>query len=151
MKKALALLLFAALASFLFRPATEPLPNAPTVVVADDEFDAAGEAELTRAFERRISNLQVQASGRIIKRLPDDTRGHRHQKFLVQLRSGLVLLIAHNIDLAPRLSHVAEGDILRFNGEYEWNAQGGVVHWTHHDPKGRHVGGWLKHQGRTYQ
>jgi hypothetical protein len=32
-----------------------------------------------------------------------------------------------------------------------WNAQGGMVHWTHHDPEGRHVSGWLKHNWRTYQ
>jgi hypothetical protein len=32
-----------------------------------------------------------------------------------------------------------------------WNAQGGMVHWTHHDPEGRHVAGWLKHNGRIYQ
>ena len=43
------------------------------------------------------------------------------------------------------------GDILRFAGEYEWNERGGVLHWTHHDPRGKHAGGWLELAGRRYQ
>ncbi|MBA5764809.1 DUF3465 domain-containing protein, partial [Vibrio sp. 404] len=27
---------------------------------------------------------------------------------------------------------------------------GGVIHWTHKDPRNKHAHGWLKHQGRTY-
>jgi hypothetical protein len=42
------------------------------------------------------------------------------------------------------------GDEVEFRGEYVWNAKGGVVHWTHRDPRGAHVGGWLRHAGRTY-
>jgi hypothetical protein len=60
-------------------------------------------------------------------------------------------MISHNIDLAPRLEELREGDAVAFNGEYVWNAEGGLVHWTHHDPAGRHVAGWLKYNGRTYQ
>ncbi|MFN9385947.1 MAG: DUF3465 domain-containing protein [Cyanobacteriota bacterium] len=25
------------------------------------------------------------------------------------------------------------------------------MHWTHHDPDGNHVAGWLKHNGIVYQ
>ena len=49
------------------------------------------------------------------------------------------------------IASLRKGDSVEFYGEYEWNAKGGVVHWTHHDPKGSHVGGWLKQGGRTYQ
>jgi hypothetical protein len=61
------------------------------------------------------------------------------------------LLVTHNIDLAPRIYDVREGDDVSFSGVYEWNPEGGVIHWTHHDPDGRHPGGWLKHNGKTYQ
>jgi len=43
------------------------------------------------------------------------------------------------------------GDSVGFYGEYEWNSKGGVIHWTHLDPSGQHIAGWLKHDGKTYQ
>ena len=106
---------------------------------------------LAEAFENRQSNFQVQGGGKISRILADDNDGSRHQRFIVQLASGQTLLIAHNIDLAMRASSLEIGDYIEFNGEYEWNSKGGVIHWTHHDPQDRHVSGWLKHNGRTYQ
>lgn len=88
----------------------------------------------------------------MVKRiLPDDNDGSRHQRFILELGSGHALLIAHNIDVAPRISGLREGDRVEFRGDYEWNPEGGVVHWTHHDAGGRHPGGWLIHKGKTYQ
>jgi len=60
-------------------------------------------------------------------------------------------LIAHNIDIAPKITNLSVGDIISFNGQYEWNDKGGVVHWTHHDPQGQHVAGWLNYLGHQYQ
>ena len=110
-----------------------------------------GDSVLEEAFEQRQSDLQVQGSGEVVKILADDTDGSRHQRFILRLNSGRTLLIAHNIDLAPRISSLNRGDTVEFYGEYEWNAQGGVIHWTHHDPRGLHVAGWLKHNRKTYQ
>ena len=56
-----------------------------------------------------------------------------------------------NIDLAPGSAAFARATESEFFGEYEWNPQGGVIHWTHHDPGGRHVGGWLNHNGNICQ
>lgn len=106
---------------------------------------------LASAFKNRTGNLQVEGKGTVAKLLKDDTSGSRHQRFLVRLDSGQTLLVAHNIDLAPRIDSLREGDALMFYGEYEWNKKGGVIHWTHRDPGGRHAAGWLKHNGRTYQ
>ena len=110
-----------------------------------------GDQRIASAFANRQSNLQVAGQGTVRRILPDDVTGRRHQKFILALSSGQTLLIAHNIDIAPRIDDLREGDTVAFLGEYEWNAQGGVVHWTHHDPRGRHPDGWLKHAGETYQ
>ncbi|HEX7038229.1 MAG TPA: DUF3465 domain-containing protein [Pseudomonadales bacterium] len=113
----------------------------------------AGDADavLADAFERRVGSLQVEGAGEVVRLLPDDRDGSRHQRFVLRLDSGQTVLVAHNIDLAPRVSGLREGDRVAFFGEYEWNERGGVIHWTHRDPQGRHVAGWLKHAGRTYQ
>jgi len=108
-------------------------------------------AALKRAFEQRQSKLLVQGEGRVTKLLKDDNEGSRHQRFILQVNPQQTILIAHNIDLAPRIDSLAEGDVVTFSGQYEWNNKGGVVHWTHHDPQGRHPGGWLKHHGKTYE
>ena len=106
---------------------------------------------LRRAFEERTSNLQVEGRGIVQRILSDDNEGSRHQRFILELGSGQTLLIAHNIDVAPRIPSLRKGDKVAFRGEYEWNPKGGAIHWTHHDPAGRHSGGWLKHKGKTYR
>ena len=106
---------------------------------------------LENAFKNRRSDIQVTGSGTVIKLLPDDRRGSRHQRFIIRLSSGQTLLVAHNIDLAPRINTLSKGDEVQFYGEYEWSHQGGVIHWTHRDPKGYHADGWLKYHGKIYQ
>jgi hypothetical protein len=118
---------------------------------ASADFTNQNDTVLSSAFNERISGVQAEGNGIVIKILPDDNEGSRHQRFILKLHSGQTLLIAHNIDLAPRLSTLREGDVVAFNGEYEWNSKGGVIHWTHHDPNGHHEAGWLKHNGQTYQ
>jgi hypothetical protein len=104
-----------------------------------------------RAFASKARDIQVEGEGTVIRLLPDDQSGSRHQRFLVQLASGQTLLISHNIDIAPRINELEVGNRVRFYGEYIWNSKGGIVHWTHRDPRGRHVAGWVIHNGKTYQ
>jgi len=122
----------------------------PDFLKPNAQQSTIGEDQIARAFENRQSDVQVGGSGVVVKILPDDTRGSQHQKFILRLSSGQTLLIAHNIDLAPRVGRLREGDTVEFFGEYEWNSKGGVVHWTHHDPGGQHEEGWLKHDGEKY-
>ena len=102
-------------------------------------------------FKSQTSKVQVEDKGVVSKLLKDDTRGLKHQKFLVKVASGQVVLIVHNIDLAGRLDNIAVGDTVEFRGEYVYNPKGGLVHWTHHDPQKKHYAGWIKHNGHTYE
>lgn len=106
---------------------------------------------IQRAIERQLSTVQVEGRGDIVKVLPDDTQGDRHQRMLVSVAPGKTILIVHNIDIAPRIQGVREGDEIVFSGEFKWNEKGGLVHWTHHDPRKKHADGWIRYQDRTYQ
>jgi len=123
-----------------------------TQVVPSPERPAATATRSSAAtFDRQHSGRMVQAEGRVSRILADDNDGSRHQRFILRLASGQTILVAHNIDLAPRIGSLAVGDTVAFSGQYEWNDKGGVIHWTHRDPAGRRTGGWLEHRGRRYR
>jgi len=94
---------------------------------------------------------QLTTSGVVIRTLSDDRDGSRHQRFIIRVDGGETLLIAHNIDLAPRLGGLKAGERVRVSGEFAWNPRGGTLHWTHRDPQGRHVPGYIEWRGRRYQ
>ncbi len=136
------LLLFALASAAALHPAraAEP-PAAP----------AAREVSRARAlFEARRSRVWLTARGEVVRILKDDLRGRRHQRFIVRLADGHTLLAAHNIDLAPRVPVEAGSEVV-MRGLYEWNRKGGVLHWTHRDPRGGRAGGWIRHRGKTYR
>ncbi|MEI6450523.1 MAG: DUF3465 domain-containing protein [Actinomycetes bacterium] len=127
-------------------------PGGAAASAGDDDLARGdGDAILGAAFRDRVRDLQVQGNGTVVKLLADDTDGDRHQRFLIRLGSGQTLLVAHNIDVAPRVEGLAVRDAIAFSGVYEWNAEGGAIHWTHRDPDGPHAAGWLRHDGKTYQ
>lgn len=111
----------------------------------------ANDYQLKQAFKNHQSNLQIKGQGKVVHILPDDNKGSRHQRFILKLNNQQTLLVAHNIDLAPRVPYLKVGDSVQFYGEYEWNKKGGVIHWTHKDPRNKHIHGWLKHNGRVYE
>ncbi len=115
------------------------------------EVESDSDELLADLFANKQSNVQVKGSGTVIVLLADDLKGDRHQKFIIKLDSGQTLLVAHNIDLAPKINTLAIDDFIEFFGEYEWNDKGGLIHWTHFDPAGKHEDGWLLHHGILYQ
>lgn len=131
-----------------------PLPNSSKSLTSQglrQPSTVAGASQILRAYQDHDSKIIASSYGHVVKILPDDLKGSRHQKFILRLNNDLTLLVSHNIDLAPRIEGLRKNDRVEFFGEYEWNERGGVIHWTHHDPNKAHPDGWLKHDGRIYK
>lgn len=115
---------------------------------------ASTNAELLEAMRARRSGVMLTVRAEVLKVLADDRDGARHQRLLLAIdeldAAYDTLLVAHNIDLAPRVPARA-GDTLTVRGQYEWNEKGGVIHWTHHDPGERREGGFIVHDGERYE
>ncbi|MDR2896530.1 MAG: DUF3465 domain-containing protein [Propionibacteriaceae bacterium] len=108
------------------------------------------DSDIDRLFAEQASDVAVTGQGRVSRLLSDDHDGDRHQRFILTIDSGLTLLVAHNIDVAPRVDGLSIGDTVLFHGEYIYSEQGGTIHWTHHDPQGKHDDGWLRWQGQSF-
>ena len=138
----------------LFLAALTPLHAEPTCAsfsLTASRTLSTSDRILARAFKTKTSGFMVKLKGTVIRKLPDDTAGSRHQRFIVRLASQQTLLIAHNIDLAPRVSGLRTNKPVTIYGEYIWNAQGGIIHQTHHRPDGSRGGGWIRYQSAIYQ
>jgi len=108
-------------------------------------------AVVERAFTEHRSQLEVTAEGSVTQVLTDDNGpAGTHQRFIVRLaRSTQTLLIDNNVSIGRRVPVVA-GDAVIVHGEYVWNQQGGLVHFTHHDPAHTHENGWIERDGTRY-
>ncbi len=105
---------------------------------------------MLRRYGQQDTGTWIEGAGIVRRLLPDDNDGARHQRFVLDLRNGQTVLLAHNLDLAQRVP-LGLGDRVQFRGVYEWNDLGGLVHWTHHDPLGVEEGGWIKYRRREYR
>ncbi|GAC1550821.1 MAG: hypothetical protein NVS3B16_25480 [Vulcanimicrobiaceae bacterium] len=79
------------------------------------------------------------------------TRTHAmHEAFDVRGDDGRTVEVVDNVALAPRIP-VVVGDRVAVRGELIAEAKPEpVVHWTHHDPSGRHPDGYIVLDGRRY-
>lgn len=111
------------------------------------------DANVCRVYSAQQSRAEVVADGTVV-----DVLGTRrgpsgeHEGFLLRLSGGCDLLVRveTNLDLTgPMPLHANEHVVVK--GEYEYDPMGGVIHWTHHDPRGRHDGGYVRAGDRTYQ
>lgn len=112
---------------------------------------ATGNAAVEQDFSQHRSHVEVTATGRV-ERVLSDASGPSgaHQRFIVTLDgASQTVLIDNNVTIGRR-APVATGDGVTIHGEYVWNAEGGLIHFTHHDPEHAHDGGWIEVRGSRY-
>ncbi len=109
------------------------------------------DAAVAADFANHRSQVEVTADGAVVRIFPDRSSSTgTHEQFIVKLSSQDVTVeIEHNISIGKRVP-VREGDHVIVHGEYIWNSQGGLIHFTHHDPQGTHENGYIVDNGTTY-
>jgi hypothetical protein len=109
------------------------------------------DAAIVSDFHNRQSNVEVTADGTVVRLLPDRTSSSgTHEQFIIKLSSqNLTVEIEHNVTIGARVP-ISDGDRVIVHGEYVWNPEGGLIHFTHHDPQGTHEGGYIEDNGTTY-
>ena len=112
---------------------------------------AADDAAVAADFQNQRSQVEVTADGIVVGTFPDRSSSTgRHEQFIIRLTSqNLTVEVEHNISIGKPVP-VADGDRVTVHGEYIWNAQGGLIHFTHHDPQGTHENGYIIDKGTTY-
>jgi len=113
----------------------------------------ADNAAVERDYADHRSTVEVTAQGVVTAVLADDDTGPsgRHQRFIIRLAGAThTVLIDNNVTVGQRVP-VAPSDDVTVHGEYIWNDQGGLIHYTHHDPAPGHEGGWIDRNGVRYQ
>ena len=129
-----------------------PVLAAPSYLYRNSKAEVMGGKALAEAFKNRRSNVAIDSlSGTVEALLPDDLEGDRHQRFIIRVSRDQTVLVVHNIDMAPRVNGLRKGDRVSVKGEYEWNERGGLLHWTHKDPRSSHEDGWIDFNRVRYE
>lgn len=129
-----------------------PVLAAPSYLYRNNKAEVMGSKAVSEAYKNQQSDVIVEnVPGTVESILPDDLEGDRHQRFVIRISREQTLLVVHNIDIAPRLSTLRKGDRVSIKGEYEWNERGGLIHWTHKDPRSSHEDGWIDFNNVRYE
>lgn len=107
---------------------------------------------LCAAYAAGRSHVEVVADGTVTRILGvQQGRVSPHEGFLFRLATGcsVIVRVESNTDFTGPIS-LTRGEHVLVKGEYEYYPLGGVIHWTHRDPRLRHDGGYIEAGGRTY-
>jgi Protein of unknown function (DUF3465) len=107
-----------------------------------------GCSQVTAPFDRHESDVWLSISGKVSRILPDELGQFRHQRFTVSCPSGQTVLIVNDVSIGQRVP-VHGGASVIVRGQYIWDPQGGLLHFTHH-AQGGGQSGWIEFQNTVY-
>lgn len=97
---------------------------------------------------RGASAVEVVASGKVAQLLGTfSSPTGQHEGFTIHSKS-MTIRIEDNVSITGPIP-LTKGEPVTLQGVYECND--GVIHWTHHDPRGRHMGGYIQAGGKIYR
>ena len=132
---------------FLALAAVIALPGCLAAQTSPDD------AAVCAAYQAGRSHAEVVASGTVSRVLGvQNGRVGPHEGFLMKLDSGcdITVRVEANTDFTGEFP-LSQGDRVTVKGEYEYYSRGGVIHWTHRDPRGRHEAGFIETGGKHYE
>lgn len=109
-------------------------------------------AEIIEAIKKSAPlKYVVVKNARVIKILSDDKNGPLHQRWIMEIDSGITITVFHNVNIAERVP-LSEGSFVTVAGELEYGDKwkDPIMHWTHDDPKGHRKAGYVIFNGETY-
>lgn len=112
-------------------------------------YTHAGCTVAVAQFARHASGAWLTVSGGVQRVLPDSTGRLRHQRFILGCATGFTLLIVNDVSIGTR-APVTAGAHVVVRGQYEWDSEGGLLHFTHH-AEGGGTGGWILLGSQVYQ
>jgi hypothetical protein len=101
-------------------------------------------------FNHQQSGEWVTLSGKVRRPLADTDGRYEHQRFIVQCADGLHVLVVNDVSLGHRVPINVDRRIT-VRGQYIWDSQGGLVHFTHRANGGGASSGWILFSGHIYQ
>jgi hypothetical protein len=129
------------------------LPAAASIVLTScSATQSPDDPAVCAAYSGGRSHVEVVADGSVIRLFGvRPGRASPHEGFLLRLASGcsLVVRVEANTDFTGPIP-LERGQHVLVKGEYEYYPLGGVIHWTHRDPRGRHEGGYIESDGKLY-
>ena len=120
------------------------------LAIAGCQASSSSVSDAQRGCATGAAHVEVHVSGTIARYLGTRySQSGRHEGFLVRTRDvAAPLKIEDNVEITGFIPMRA-GDSVELQGQYECND--GVIHWTHHDPSGRHLSGYVIVNGRRFQ
>jgi len=135
--------------SYENEPGYEAAFGQPNNMPTPQESLLVSQQGIIDAQTQQLRRVEVTTFVQVLRLLPTDENGWRHQKFLIRLNNGTTVLVANDLTMGQMVP-VNPGDIVEIKGEYIWTRRGGVLHWTHHTDDA-HPGGWIRLGGKVYQ